>query len=223
MTEVQGSTDTTSDSDDNTVTPKKLNVRLSPKEMFLYNRMKSFYNRTDNKKIDRIIDIVDEKYQITPKITLRMLEWFATKYSAGISLAYALKHTNDPEDTNNFNVHINYDAQLKSYHKKYFDPFRRRTKKFVFNFDKDRKLLTTLCQLNFFRWVYEGEIIEYIEKNYDVVSTAFIAFNKLQKKIKEDKKTSKDEKKVVVVKKGVNVTAKKQKTGKSMKITVSFD
>ena len=64
-----------------------------------------------------------------------------------------------------FNVHLNYKSQLKSFQKKQFDPFCRR-QRINFYYTKDKHFVTTVGQLNFFKWAIENNIIDYIENNY---------------------------------------------------------
>ena len=73
-----------------------------------------------------------------------------------------------------YDVYIGYKAQLKSYKKKYFDPFRRQYK-FFYHYDKSdttKFTYTNFGQLNFFKWAMEYNIIDYIELNYDVIMNA---------------------------------------------------
>jgi hypothetical protein len=92
-------------------------------------------------------------------ISLRVLDWFATKYSK--------KHPSlDPRD-DTFDVRISYKAHLKTYRKRYFDPFRR-NKKFTYIINKNNEsyeIITTLGQLNFFKWVFSRNILRFVENN----------------------------------------------------------
>ena len=58
------------------------------------------------------------------------------------------------------------DWRLKAYSKKYFDPFCRRERIF-FHYKDEEYLETTVGQLNFFKWIIEHNIINYIKNNYD--------------------------------------------------------
>ena len=69
-----------------------------------------------------------------------------------------------------FIVYINYKNQLRAYSKKQFDPFCRRTR-IQYVYDKDNYLVTTVGQLNFFRWALENDIISYIEDNLKDIET----------------------------------------------------
>jgi hypothetical protein len=79
------------------------------------------------------------------KISLRIIDYFLTTY------CYINKVEN-----NNMNIFIEYKDILKKYHKKYFDPCSRGIK-IPFFYDKDYCVITTICQLNFFKWFVETE------------------------------------------------------------------
>ena len=61
-------------------------------------------------------------------------------------------------------VHNNYKGQLKAYSKKNFDPFCRRNR-IRFYYDDNKYFITTVGQLNFFKWALENNIINYIQKH----------------------------------------------------------
>ena len=126
-----------------------------------------------------------------------------------------------------------YKAQLKSYKKKNFDPFRR-DRKFYYSYDQlddTKKVLTTLGQLNFFKWAISNKIIDYVEKHYEDINRSMINYNKEEK----IKKTEKKKKKVEII---TTKTKNKQNEKKSSsnsnnsnkkvldgieKFTISFD
>jgi len=158
------------------------------KELCLYKRVNKFY-KSDCKKenIIKMIDIVNGK----SKISLRILDWFVTKYSK--------KRTNDIVVNNgidDYDVRIDYKSVLKSYKKKNFDPFRRREdKKFEYYFDKDTFLKTTLGQLNFFRWAISFKIVQCVEDNIDKVIKEMNSSNK-EEKVKKSMKKQEETKNV---------------------------
>ena len=130
-----------------------------------------------------------------------------------------------------FNVHISYKAQLKSYKKRYFDPFRRR-KKFKYYFDKEEKisLCTTIGQMNFFKWAFSNDVISYVNDNYMNISKAMVNTNKLDKtrKLKEKKdKKSKDlsskSDDVSIKQNGIKINAHKKINDDKLTIVLSFD
>ena len=62
------------------------------------------------------------------------------------------------------NVFLNYKAQLKAFSKKHFDPFCRR-ERVSFKYNEKDSIITTVGQLNFFRWAIDNGIIKYIKDN----------------------------------------------------------
>jgi hypothetical protein len=71
------------------------------------------------------------------------------------------------------NVYRQYRMQLKAYSKQQFDPFRRRDR-ILFHFGSEN-LETTVGQLNFFRWMIENRIMEYVEAHMDAIEADMIA------------------------------------------------
>jgi len=179
--------------------PEVSKIELTKKETFVYNIINKYFKSLSVAKVHMMIDIVECK----SKISLRLLDWFITRYSAKHKIRYFVEHyTNDtviyneetkmPDATfseNNtydvdriFNVHIHYKAQLKSFTKKYFDPFRRRTKfKYFFDSAKELMLCTTIGQLNFFKWIFTNGIINYVLHNYSDVLKSMVNTNKMDK------------------------------------------
>ena len=151
---------------------------FNTREACYYNMIRKFFKSCTDAQIEKMINILNKE----STISLRIMDWFVTKYSNKYNICYKLNKSDD-----DFNVHISYKAQLKSYKKKYFDPFRRR-KKFYFNYDKNnknKKILTTIGQLNFFKWSFINGIIDYVEKHHKEISVAMNKSNKDEKKRKE--------------------------------------
>ena len=90
------------------------------------------------------------------------------------------------------NVFLNYKAQLKAYSKKNFDPFCRR-ERVSFKYYNNKSVVTTVGQLNFFRWAIENGIIKYIQEHLEDIE-ADMNFN-----IKKSKNKSKSKKNKLVV------------------------
>ena len=118
--------------------------------------LKKFYNM--NKEARIIIDIING----TSKISIRLINFLITNYSKKNNLIYKINN-------NNFNIYSNYKSQLKSYNKKYFDPFSRGNRiPFFFKFKNDEDcLITTIGQLNFFRWYLNKKLNNYILQNFE--------------------------------------------------------
>lgn len=138
--------------------------QFKKKEKMLYEILTNFFNKCTNEQFEMIINIINGNH----KISLRFLDWFVTRYCYLYKLSISVKNIYNNES--NFNINISYKAQLKSFKKKYFDPFRRK-KKFYYEYNKNNyPILTTLGQLNFFRWALYNDIIKYTEDNYKLIN-----------------------------------------------------
>ena len=119
----------------------------------LLQSINEFFGETKNS--ETLMDVLDKRNGIS----LRNLEWFITNYSKKTNLTYT--NTNGKK----FAVHCAYKSSLDGYSKKLFDPFCR-TEKIEFTIpDTDKKINTTVAQLNFIRWCIKNNIIEYLVNN----------------------------------------------------------
>ena len=102
----------------------------------------------------------------TPSVSLRLIDWFVTNYAKKRSIIIQASSSSSPASprVGHFNVYVNYRMQLKAYSKQQFDPFRRRDR-IIFHYDTDKCIETTVGQLNFFRWMIQHSILEYIERH----------------------------------------------------------
>jgi hypothetical protein len=122
------------------------------KQDLLINTLKIFYDNMDVKVINTILSILNG----SNVISLRIIDWFVTNYSKKYNITLN-------EIENRFVVFLDYKSQLKAYSKKFFDPFCRR-ERIEFKIC-DELIITTVGQLNFFKWIIQNNIIEYITKN----------------------------------------------------------
>jgi len=132
---------------------------ISSKKDLLMQSLINFFTNREN--LDMIIPIIIGKY----KISLRILDWFVTNYSKKNNINYQININNKVK---NFIVYLDYKSQLKAYSKKQFDPFCRRERISFIDHDNN-ELITTVGQLNFFRWAIENNILSFIENNYDII------------------------------------------------------
>ena len=132
---------------------------ISSKKDLLMQSLINFF--TDRFNLDQVIPIITGK----SKISLRILDWFVTNYSKKNNIHYQISINNK---TKNFIVYLDYKSQLKAYSKKNFDPFCRRERISFIDHDSN-ELVTTVGQLNFFRWAIENNILFFIKENYDVI------------------------------------------------------
>lgn len=210
--------------------PDITQVKFTVKETYIFKQIDKFLKALPKEKITKMVDIMNKD----SNLSLRNLDCFVTRYSNKYKIRYKLSNGEY------FNVHIGYKAQLKSFTKKYFDPFRR-GKKFVYKLH-EYQIGTTIGQLNFFKWVFNNEIIEYIENNYKIVSDALVVINKEDKEKRKQttdsdddetedtvtsaQKKSKSKNKVVAKKTNIKISAthlKNIQDDENIKIILSFD
>jgi|TARA_B000000475_G_scaffold229360_1_gene194434 hypothetical protein len=123
------------------------------KNKLLMDKINLFFENEVNKKV--LINILNNNFNIS----LRIIDWFVTNYCKKYNIFWV-------ENNQRFVVYLNYKLQLKAYSKKYFDPFCRRERIF-FHYKEEDYLETTVGQLNFFKWIIEHNIINYIKNNYE--------------------------------------------------------
>jgi len=125
----------------------------------LLNKLLQFYNKNNN--LEKMLNIINGK----SKISLRIVDWFATNYSKKNYTVYQIEKDNIFE---RFKVYNDYKLNLKAYSKKRFDPFCR-WERITIPYKDNTHIQTTLGQLNFFKWALENKVVEFIEDNYDTI------------------------------------------------------
>jgi hypothetical protein len=155
------------------------NIQITSQENMIIKSLEKFYE--DDKNINLFIPILNSE----SKISIRLIDHFVTKYSKNNKTNYKLKE-NDIEQI--FNVHTSYKQQLKAFQKKHFDPFSRGDR--IPYFIGDNCVITTIGQLNFFKWFISKKIYEYIQINHDKIELD------MNKKNKNDKKKIKNSGKI---------------------------
>jgi hypothetical protein len=139
---------------DKVTIPVFKNGSLTCKQDLLMSSLTLFFK--NKKNLNDIMPIINGK----SKISLRILDWFVTNYAKKYNIAYNIDIDGV---TKKVIVHISYKSQLKAYSKKLFDPFCRRERiKFIDHYSNE--LITTAGQLNFFRWVIEKKILNYVSQ-----------------------------------------------------------
>lgn len=158
---------------------------ISPsKEIEMLNSLSNYF--FDKKPADIMVGILNKSY-CNKKISLRIFDWFVTNYCKKNNIVYTIKRKSGEQS---FNVFADYHSQLKSFTKHYFDPFNRSTNgskiiKFIYNSDGDH-IMTTLKQLNFFKWAISNKIVKYIVKNFDDIFSDMSEVSQKQKKIAKE-------------------------------------
>lgn len=157
-------------------------MSFTSKEETLINFLLNYYKT----KITLFKDII---YQNTP-LSLRLLDWLVTNYSKKYNIIYPLINSNEKIY---FNIYLDYKNQLKAYSKKFFDPFCRQ-KRLIINIQTfkwreysdsnllDNEIVTTVGQLNFFRWFIDNKILDYALNNIKFIDADMINTMTFKKK-----------------------------------------
>jgi len=122
-----------------------------------------FYNTADNDNLDDMLRIITGE----SKISLRIVDWFATNYAKKYYTLYVIDQTMD-NVARRFKVYDDYKLKLKAYSKRRFDPFCR-WDRISIPYRDGKCIETTIGQLNFFKWALENKVVDYIEKNYETI------------------------------------------------------
>jgi len=130
----------------------------------LLKNLKTFYLNCENdgtmipnENLHKMLKIITGE----SKISLRIVDWFATNYAKKYYTLYTL-------DDRRFKVYDDYKLKLKAYSKRRFDPFCR-WDRIVMPYVNGTSIETTIGQLNFFKWALENKVIDYIDENYDTI------------------------------------------------------
>jgi len=126
---------------------------IKTQEQWVLHRLQTFYAEGD--RLESLKNILGGKTQIS----LRILDWFVTNYAKMHNISFITK--NDKHVI----VYLTYKSRLKAYSKKMFDPFCR------WNRIDFHGISTTVGQLNFFAWVMEDGILDYLLEHREEIHT----------------------------------------------------
>jgi hypothetical protein len=124
-------------------------TEITTQEQWVLHRLERFYS--EDNRLKTLQDVLDGK----ENISLRILDWFVTNYSKKNNVSYVTKAGK------HVIVYLSYKSHLKAYSKKMFDPFCRWDR---INF---HGISTTVGQLNFFAWVIEDGILDFLADHRD--------------------------------------------------------
>jgi hypothetical protein len=165
--ETKDSIDSSNDGSDKVNIVIKSCKSISSKQALLIIPITKYFS--DRKLLNRLITILKGE-----GISLRLVDWFVTNYCKKYNVMYnvmdfrpaAAGMTDAQLKTfdNFIIVHTNYKGQLKAYSKRNFDPFCRRNR-IRFYYEDNKYFITTVGQLNFFKWALENNIVDYVQKH----------------------------------------------------------
>lgn len=176
------------------------------KNNVLFCALHKFYDQCPSDDKQMFLDIINGK----SKMSLRIIDWFITNYTKKFNIIYYIpkkkrsvkrrmspknnyyesSHLDQASSVDRFIVYLRYRSQLKSYNKANFDPFCRNDR--ITGWGDDGDIVTTIGQLNFFRWAIENRVLEYINDNLEDIE---IDMNtNIKKNLKKNKKSLKSKK-----------------------------
>ena len=135
----------------------------------LLNNLLKFYEEGNN--MDYMLRIINGE----SKISLRIIDWFATNYAKKYYTVYQI-----PNTERRFKVYVDYKLKLKAYSKKRFDPFCR-WDRITIPYKDGTFIQTTIGQLNFFKWAIENDVVNHIEENYQTIENDMNSRNSTSK------------------------------------------
>lgn len=167
---------------------------LGVKQSLLLEKLKIFYEKKEH--VEELLPILLGE----TKLSLRIIDWFVTNYAKKHyivlnntkhivkKISPKTKKVKSENKSEQFNVFLKYKSQLRAYSKKQFDPFCRR-ERINFYYQPDKSIVTTVGQINFFRWAIENGVIKYIKDNLESIE------NDMNQNIKKNKSKTKTKKK----------------------------
>lgn len=171
----------------------------------LLKNLLTFYKKDNN--LNKMLKIINGE----SKISLRIVDWFATNYAKKMFTIYNI-------DSKRFKVYDDYKLKLKAYSKRRFDPFCRWDRITIpYDDSEENYIQTTIGQLNFFKWAIENKVIEFIEQNYNSIEHDMNSRNSTSKRKKTD--LSKTRKK----REELSISASKSIKKEKIEIKITFD
>ncbi len=167
--------------------PQTRKRKIECKPELVISSLQRFYS--SHPEINKVLNYLNGE----APLSLRIIDWFVTKYSRKNFIRY-------PLNGQDFLVYLSYKGQLKAYSKQYFDPNCRR-ERIMFKIPGHEQFMTTIGKLNFFRWALESKIIDYIEAHEEEIRTGYNQYlketmqnqkrNKLANDLNETQKSEK--------------------------------
>jgi len=175
-----------------------------------------FYNTKENDNLDKMLRIITGE----SKISLRIVDWFATNYAKKYYTLYTIEQTVD-NIIRRFKVYDDYKLKLKAYSKRRFDPFCR-WDRISIPYKDDKCIETTIGQLNFFKWALENKVVDYIESNYDTIEKDMNNRNSTSKRKEQIASNEQSNSKTRKKREELSVSATKSIKKEKVEIVVKF-
>lgn len=162
-----------------------------------------FYSKPGNlntflnfiRKSENINEMYNKTKSKDKNSALRTLNWFATNHTKIVDV-----------NINGRNIRLDYLQQLKAYQKEFFDPFRR-NKRILWSWEtnseselpinfkwkyidkepnleelEDNEIVTTIAQVNFFKWAIDRGVLRYVKDNMESIKETQTKYSKTKRK-----------------------------------------
>jgi hypothetical protein len=178
-------------------------VKIEGQDELLLKSLLKFYR--NNKDYLKIVGTISGQ---KTNISLREIDFTVTNYGRDKPIIYTIDDTSSIKTKKNFNLYLDYKRQLKGYSKRLFDPFCRRQRIYVsydlvdepiYLEDSDIEnykhnedgIVTTIGQLNFFRWAIDKNVIDFCFNNKDLIKKEMEKIDNIKQKNKISKTSEK--------------------------------
>lgn len=187
------------------------NVSYTSRTDLLLKNLLDYYKNETN--LNKMLKIITGE----SKISLRIVDWFATNYAKKYFTLYNVSNENG-DLVKRFKVYNDYKLKLKAYSKFFFDPFCRWSRISI-PYKENSYIETTIGQLNFFKWTIDNKMLEYIEEHFDDIELDMNSRNSTSKK----KELSVDNKSTRKKREELSISASKSIKKETVEIILSFN
>ena len=129
---------------------------FSRKDEVLLSSVLRWFNQ-EQSRVQTFSDIIHHKNGLS----LRIIDWLITNFTKSFSVA--IESEGLPR-----NLRKDYHKNLSAHNKKNFDPFARRRRIHIVLFGKEKRV-STIGQLNFFRWFLSKDLVGFLLENKSVI------------------------------------------------------
>jgi hypothetical protein len=129
---------------------------------WLLSELLEFYKNRDY--LDILKKIINREFIIhkSKKVSIRIVNWFVTNYAKQHFTVYEL-------EKERFFVWTRFRSAEDGYSKDLFDPYCRKDR-IMIPYDETTNIITTIGQLNFFKWAIVNKVVDYIIEHYDAIT-----------------------------------------------------
>jgi len=129
---------------------------------WLLSELLDFYKNRDY--LDILKKIINREFIIhkSKKVSIRIVNWFVTNYAKQHFSVYELENER-------FFVWTRFRSAEDGYSKDLFDPYCRKDR-IMIPYDETTNIITTIGQLNFFKWAIVNKVVDYIVQHYDAIT-----------------------------------------------------